>query len=72
MYVKSVGAAHFLEATLRNRLQHARRDRGASVIEWVIISAVLVILVGVVGGILYTKINSAANAVNLAPAVGGP
>ncbi|HNV15471.1 MAG: hypothetical protein IPI13_12025 [Actinomycetales bacterium] len=72
MYVKSVGAAHYLEAALRARLGHARADRGASVIEWVIISAVLVILVGVVGGILYTKINSAANAVNLAPAVGGP
>jgi hypothetical protein len=72
MLVKSVGAAHFLEATLRSRLLRARRDRGASVIEWVIISAVLVILVGVVGGILYTKINSAANAVNLTPAVGGP
>jgi Flp pilus assembly protein TadG len=72
MYVKSVGAAHYLEAALRGRLAHARRDRGASVIEWVIISAVLVILVGVVGGILYTKISSAANAVNLAPAVGGP
>lgn len=76
MYVNQPGPAHRLELELRARIAKARAlgnrgDRGASAVEWVIISAVLIILVGIVAGVLYTKITSAANQLDVNPNTGG-
>jgi hypothetical protein len=51
---------------LRGRLDRARRpdEFGASAIEWVVITAMLVAIAGAVFAILYVKIRNTANAVN--------
>jgi hypothetical protein len=41
------------------------RDRGASVVEWVIISALLVAIAVAIGGVLLTKLRTKANSINL-------
>jgi hypothetical protein len=53
----------FLLMELRRRYARARMsdDLGASAIEWVIITGIVVILTGVVGGIIYTKVTDTAN-----------
>jgi hypothetical protein len=55
-------ATDFLAAYLRGRVERARseEDRGASAIEWVVIAAVVVTIVGVVGGIIYTALEGRA------------
>jgi Flp pilus assembly pilin Flp len=55
-------ATDFLVAYLRGRVERARseEDRGASAIEWVVIAAVVVSIVGIVGGILYTALRDRA------------
>ena len=72
MYFDSAGPANYLESVLRRRAERARElgdhgDLGASAIEWVIISAVLIILVGIVAGVLYTKVRSAAENLDVNP-----
>lgn len=50
------------------RLRSARapdRDRGASIVEWVIIVAVLAGLAIAVGAIIVAKVTSKANGINL-------
>lgn len=53
----------FLLLRLRTRVDGARRspERGASAIEWVIITAVLLTLAGVVGWAIYNFVSDAAN-----------
>ncbi len=38
-----------------------QRDRGASAVEWVVITAIVVAIVGVVGGIIYNALKDKAN-----------
>ncbi|MEO9151746.1 MAG: hypothetical protein ABI243_05045 [Lapillicoccus sp.] len=76
MIFTSAGPMQHLELILRGRLDRARAhgeagDRGASAVEWVIITSVLIILVGVVSTVLYTKIKGAADGINVSPQVGG-
>ena len=40
------------------------RDRGASAVEWVVITAIVVAIVGVVGGIIYNAVKSKADQTN--------
>ncbi|MFD9306323.1 hypothetical protein ACFWCB_27320 [Streptomyces sp. NPDC060048] len=59
-------AVDFLVTFLQGRVQRARSgelDRGASAVEWVIISAVVVAIVGVVAAILNTALNTGATKV---------
>ncbi|NUR02181.1 MAG: hypothetical protein HOY79_38300 [Streptomyces sp.] len=56
----------FLVTFLQSRVQRARSqelDRGASAVEWVIISAVVVAIVGVVAAIINAALTDGANKV---------
>jgi hypothetical protein len=75
MYFLTPGPLNYAEADVRLRMAkaldlHEAGERGASAIEWVIISAVLILIVGVVGGILYAKIGDKARSLNLDTPVG--
>ena len=50
----------------------ANPDRGASAMEFVIITAVLVALAAVVGGIIYTMVTDKAESINIPDTPGGP
>ena len=57
-------ALDFLVVFLQGRVQRARSgelDRGASAVEWVIISAVVVAIVGVVAAILNAALGKGAS-----------
>nr|WSX50401.1 hypothetical protein OG409_16470 [Streptomyces sp. NBC_00974] len=57
----------FLVTFLQGRIQRARSgelDRGASAVEWVIISAVVVAIVGVVGALINTALKGGAEKVS--------
>jgi hypothetical protein len=58
---------------LRVRLDRARAggDVGASAIEWVIITGVLVALAAAVGLIIYNLVNDQANSISIPDAPGG-
>jgi hypothetical protein len=59
-------AVDFLVMFLRGRVERARSeelDRGASAVEWVIISAVVVMIVGVVAAIITQALQDGANKV---------
>lgn len=58
---------------LRVRLDRARvgGDAGASAIEWVIITGVLVALAAAVGLIIYNLVNDQANSISIPDAPGG-
>ncbi|WP_419995892.1 hypothetical protein [Streptomyces boninensis] len=73
-----IPAVDFVFTFLQGRVQRARSgelDRGASAVEWVIISAVVVAIVGVVAGILSQALDNGAtkvgNCVENADADGG-
>lgn len=55
-------AVDYLRAALGARLATARAkedgERGASVVEWVVITTIVVVIVAFVGGILYTKLEA--------------
>jgi hypothetical protein len=68
------------ELLLRGRIDSARgrfagaeswRDRGASVVEWVIISALVVGIAVAVGAILLQKLRSKAQSIDLDTSNGG-
>lgn len=63
----------FIELEIRRRVDRARAtsDLGASVIEWVIITGVLVALAGAVGILIYKRIESAAEGITVPDAPGG-
>ena len=54
-----------------NRLRRGDLSRGASAIEWVIISAVLGALAIAVGWVIYDKVNEKANSINITDTPGG-
>lgn len=55
----------FFRALLQTRIAHARRsEAGASAVEWVIITAVLVAIVGTVAAIITERITSKAESIN--------
>lgn len=65
-------AAGFGEMLIRRRIDRARgrqvnglRDRGASVVEWVVISALLVGIAAAVGAILLERLKDKAQTINL-------
>ncbi len=65
-------AAGFGEMVIRRRIDAARsrvirgaRDRGASVVEWVVISALLVGIAAAVGAVLLDKLRAKADSINL-------
>lgn len=61
-----VPAVDFLVAFMRARVERARSgglDRGASAVEWVIISAVVVAIVGVVAAIINAALSEGATKV---------
>ena len=61
-----VPAVDFLVTVVRARVERARSgelDRGASAVEWVIISAVVVAIVGVVAAIFNAALSEGANKV---------
>ncbi|MFJ1972986.1 hypothetical protein ACIO93_30450 [Streptomyces sp. NPDC087903] len=61
-----VPGVDFLITFLQSRVQRARSgelDRGASAVEWVIISAVVVAIVGVVAAIINTALSDGATKV---------
>ncbi|MBT2446008.1 MULTISPECIES: hypothetical protein [unclassified Streptomyces] len=63
---KSHPAVDFLITFLQGRVQRARSgelDRGASAVEWVIISAVVVAIVGVVAAIINAALSTGATKV---------
>jgi hypothetical protein len=75
MYFTTAGPLNYAEADVRLRMERAvelNRDgeRGASAIEWVIISAILILIAGAVGKVLYEKINTKATNLDLNPSVG--
>ncbi|MEU8960910.1 hypothetical protein AB0C89_04280 [Streptomyces sp. NPDC048491] len=60
-------AVDFLVTFLKGRVQRARSgelDRGASAVEWVIISAVVVAIVGVVAGVINLALKDGATKVS--------
>jgi len=62
-----------IELELRRRVTQARAtgDRGASVMEWVIITGILVALAAVVGGIIFNTIKGNAESITIPDAPGG-
>jgi len=56
----------------RARAADRRGDLGASAIEWVVITAMLVLIAGGVFTILWNKIQATANGINTTPAAPGP
>ncbi|MEU5684970.1 hypothetical protein DEJ48_16430 [Streptomyces venezuelae] len=60
-------AVDFLVAFLKGRVERARSgelDRGASAVEWVIISAVVVAIVGVVAAVINAALKGGADKVS--------
>ena len=67
----------YAELLIRGRIDRARsrtvdtaRDRGASVVEWVIISALLVAIAVAVGALLMNKLKAKADGLDLDTTVG--
>lgn len=65
-----------VEMEVRRRIARARSadeagDRGASAIEWVIITGVLVVLAAAVGLVLYNRITEEAEGIVIPDAPGG-
>jgi hypothetical protein len=70
--------AGYAQLLIRDRIdralgrgRHERRDLGASVVEWVIISALVVGIAVAVGAILLAKLQDKANSINLNTSGGG-
>ena len=53
----------FLSIMLAGRLA-ARGERGATAVEWVVITALLIVIAVTVGGIILTKLQNKANSLN--------
>jgi len=70
MYFTTPGPLSYSESQVRLVVAKAQGlardgDRGASAIEWVIISALLIVIVGVVGAIILQKLTDAADNLEL-------
>lgn len=55
----------YFRALLHLHLQRTRSDRGASAVEWVVITGILVAIAIAVGAILMTTISNKATSINL-------
>ena len=71
-YLSPATPAGYAELLIRSRISRALerssatpRDLGASAIEWVVISALLVAIAVAVGGILIAKLRAKATSINL-------
>lgn len=64
----------FFALELRRRIDRARSEPelGASTIEWVIITGILVLLAAAVGLVIYTMVTSQAASITIPNAPGGP
>lgn len=73
MYFSTQTPVGYLELVLRSRLDVARRegDRGASTIEWVIITGILVAIAVAVGLVIYNMVTSQAESITIPDAPGG-
>ncbi|HEY8482407.1 MAG TPA: hypothetical protein VIL71_21485 [Spirillospora sp.] len=64
-------AVVYLRAVLGARLARVRapreRDRGASAIEWAIITAILALLAITIGAVITKKVTDKANSINTGP-----
>jgi hypothetical protein len=70
MYFTTPGPLNYSETQVRRQVAKAQGlardgDRGASAIEWVIISALLIGIVAVVGGIILDKLTTKADSLDL-------
>jgi hypothetical protein len=70
MHFTTPGPLNYSEAQVRLQVAKAQGlardgDRGASAIEWVIISALLIGIVAVVGGIILEKLTAKADSLDL-------
>ena len=70
MHFKTSGLLSYSETHIRLRMAKARclsqdGERGASAVEWVIISALLIAIVLAVGGIILNKLTAKATSLNL-------
>ncbi|KQR11784.1 hypothetical protein [Cellulomonas sp. Leaf334] len=74
MYLSPTSPLLFLANELRRRYARARasEDLGASAIEWVIITGVLVAIAAAIGVIIYQLIEREARAIDIPDAPGGP
>ena len=62
----------FLAIMLRGRIAKAQRlERGASAVEWVVISAILIAIAAAIGLILMNKLRDKANGLDLNQEPGG-
>lgn len=63
----------FVQLELRRRWARARSapDLGASAIEWVIITGILVVLAAAVGGVIYTLVKNRADSIVIPDNPGG-
>ena len=64
----------FFALELRRRIDRARSEPelGASTIEWVIITGILVLLAAAVGLVIYNMVTSQAASITIPNAPGGP
>jgi hypothetical protein len=64
----------FLNVELRRRIDRARSEPelGASTIEWVIITGILVLLAAAVGLVIYNMVTAQAESIVIPDAPGGP
>lgn len=64
----------FLAVELRRRIDRARSEPelGASTIEWVIITGILVAIAVAVGLVIYNMVTSQAESIQIPDAPGGP
>ena len=64
----------FFALELRRRIDRARSEPelGASTIEWVIITGILVLLAAAVGLVIYNMVTSQAESITIPNAPGGP
>jgi Flp pilus assembly pilin Flp len=59
-------AVLLLKVFVEGRIQHARRsERGASAVEWVLITALLIGVAIAVGAIILTRLTAKANSIDL-------
>lgn len=74
MHLFSTGPGGYLAMELRRRIARARasEDRGASAIEWVIITGILVAIAAAVGLIIFNLVRDQAEAIVIPDAPGGP
>ena len=70
MHFTTPGPLNYAETEVLQRMDKASSlandgELGASAIEWVIISAVMIVIVGFVGNLLYQKITAKATSLDL-------